>query len=242
MPPDGSLVCPSLTKDLLVLNLLGMPRLSAKVLARFLTASVEKVRLSPGDRKEYQDQVWEMYKESYRAIGLTAQSPSDLMEFDAWDLFLDDALKPIAFSLAKHTRFGLKGGLSGSDGSPVGKQSIKQWIQSRTKLPGYYAEVSHAVERLSRGAGAPVVCAIWVPKVLGKDIQVMPDGIHYERSIQGIGRVVKMMVGNPQGIPSGDGQACPLPDESTGRTAGSLAEDTSVTEQLSHWGCQLEAD
>jgi hypothetical protein len=162
-----------------------------------ILSGVEKLPLSPGERGNYQDAVWEMYAASYRSIGLQAKSPSDLMEFDAWDLFLDEGT-PVAFSLSKHTRFGIKGGLLGSDGSSTGKSAIKDWIRSRTKLPGYYVEVSHAVERLSEGA--PVVCAAYVPQVLNKPVKPLPDGIHYERVLQGIGTVDQPRLANLGGL------------------------------------------
>jgi len=205
-----------------------------RVVRRWKIASVNRVRIDPGERSDYQDQVWDMYTASYRAIGLIASSPSELMEFDVWDMFMADD-KPVAFSLAKHTRWGVKAGLLGSDGSSEGKSAVKHWITARLKMARYYAEVSHAVERLSQGA--PVVCAVWVPKVLGKPINPMPDGIHYERNIVGVGSATKMMVGNPRGVPSGI--SCPV---GIPVRHAAIAADESRASVLSHWACHYDPE
>jgi hypothetical protein len=82
------------------------------------------------------------------------------------------------------------------------------------------------------------VCAVYVPEVLGKPVKPMPDGIHYERVLTGIGTVVKKMVGSPRGIPSGDGGSCPM---DAGLRAATLGEeDSDVVSILSHHGCQYD--
>jgi len=201
-----------------------------------------------GERKDYMDAVWAMYKTSYAKIGLHVSSASGLMEYDSWELFMDDEGKPIAFNLYKSTPFGLKTGLLGSDGSSEAKSIIKSHIKSRYSRSGVYGEVSHAVEKLSEGA--PVVCAINVPTVLNKTIVPMDDGVHYQRSLQGLGMVTKKMIGSPRGVPSGSAGMCPVPETPgqplTPEQAGGRTADQShlsvELEMAEHAACQLFGD
>jgi hypothetical protein len=96
-------------------------------------------------------------------------------------------------------------GASGSDGSPEGKQRAVHNIRTRFKQPGVYGEVSHKVKDIALAAGAPVVCVDYVSDILGKNITPVGDN-QYERSLSGVGRVVKVMVGKPRGVP----QDCPV--------------------------------
>ena len=103
-----------------------------------------------------------------------------------------------------------------------------------------YGEVSHAVEKLSQGA--PVVCAIYVPQVLGKAVVPERDGVHYRRSLEGVGMVTKKLVGRPKGVPVSSENACPVPDADLipARMAGQ-EEDHEIL-LADHMSCQLELD
>ena len=215
------------------------------VVFRWLSASAKAVWVSGGQRREYLDAVWAMYGSSYAKIGLHVSGPNGLMEYDRWELFLDDG-KPIAFNLYKTTPYGLKTGLLGSDGSSEAKSIIKGHIKSRYSRGGVYGEVSHAVERLAQGA--PVVCAVNVPMVLGKTIVPEADGVHYQRSLKGVGMVTKKMIGSPKGIPSGPEAMCPIP-ENPGQPVtpeqARVAEQQRFADELEaaeHASCQLFED
>lgn len=134
----------------------------------------------------------------------------------------------------------------GSDGSAIGKATVKQHIKDRYKRPGIYGEVSHAVEKLSQGS--PVVCAVHVPKVLEKVVVPLENGVHYQRKIGSLGMVTKKMVGNPRGVPAGPENVCPLPDKPgepiTPNDAHKLAME-KVSQELDmaeHMACQLDWD
>ena len=217
-----------------------MDPLAHRVQSRYFYSRAQAKWVSGGERNAILDQVWAMYKDSYAKIGLTMSSASGLLKYDLWEVFFDDD-KPIAFNLYKRTSMGLKTGLLGSDGSAEGKGVIKSHIKNRYRRSGVYGEVSHAVERLSEGA--PVVCVINVPKVLGKVVIPQDDGVHYSREIEGVGKVVKKMVGNPKGIPSGPEGACPIPEPGkplspSARTA--FEELSSDFDMDDHMSCQLD--
>jgi hypothetical protein len=179
------------------------------VVARYKAAFSSTEWVYGADRIQYLDAVWEMYKGSYAKIGLIIPSPQGLFdEYDTWELFFHED-KPAAFCVLKTTPFGLKVGLIGSDGSGPGKTLVKQALRTTMHKPGFYIEVSHAVEKLTEGS--PVVCAVHVPVVLKKTVVPQLDGVHYERAIAGVGNVIKKMVGRPKGVPSSDGSNCPVP-------------------------------
>lgn len=157
------------------------------------------VELPPAAHDGVQAAVWDLYVRTYASIGLIIDDPSDLDEYDVWKVYFDDEGRVRAFALGKTTRYGVKRGLSGSDGSDVGKRAVKAELAAALHQPGVYGEVSHAVEHLALKAGAPVVCSSDAAIVLGKQIRPLPDGIHYERLLA-VGPVVKLMVGRPLNV------------------------------------------
>lgn len=159
--------------------------------------------LTNADRIPYRDAVWAMYTKTYQAMGLIHSRPGELFEYDHWEVCQEEG-QPVFFVLMKRTPFGLKSGLSGSDGSSQGKVRALNRLRTSFQKPGVYGEVSHKVEAIVLASGAPVVCARHVPKVLGKLVDVLEDGLHYMRSLSSVGRVTKIMVGRPRGIPVTD--------------------------------------
>ena len=192
-----------------------------------------------GLSQETLDRVWDMYKNSYAKIGLKVSSIGEMVsEYDAWRLAYDGEV-PVAFSVGTKTSFGVKSGLSGSDGTPAGKDSIKSLLSTIYKQPGFYSEVSHAVEHIAAKAGAPAVCAVYVPNIIKKQIEPADDGIHYSRILGGVGNVTKILVGRPRGIPTTDYDhpVCPIGDPSL-RTSGEVEPDDSA-DYAAHIACLL---
>lgn len=153
------------------------------------------------DREHYQSRVWAMYVATYQKMGLTLGSRHELMKYDTWGLFHigNDIL---AFNVMTTTKFGLKSGLSGSDGSSAGKNAVIMSLATRAHTPGMYAEVSGKVEEIMLSHGAPVVCTKYVEHVLGKPIKPEHNHMHYTRSISGVGSKRKILLGLPNGIPT----------------------------------------
>lgn len=218
---------------------------SARVARRYLLkqAAAEWRDVNPKTlTREALAQVWDMYQASYKTLGLKASGIGEMVsEYDHWSLAysLEDDLVPVAFYMAKTTPFGLKGGFLGSDGSPDGKAAAKQVLLVTLKRPGYYLEVSHAVEHIAVKAGVPVVCAAYVPAVLHKDVEPSVDGLHYTRNLQGIGVLEKLLVGRPRGIPVTDihHPECPLPE--VGLRQGGDPEDDTLGDRDAHLACVL---
>lgn len=175
-----------------------------RVASRYMRrASSSQIRVKGNDRRDYIPQVWDMFEKTYRAIGMPVKSPEGLLKYPIWDLYFHEET-PVMFNLYKDTPFGLKSGLSGSDGSSEGKRAVVDNLRSKFKQSGYYGEVSHKVEAIAIAAGAPVVCATFVAKILGKPVQPVGDSLHYERNLDGVGSVTKIMVGKPKGVPTTD--------------------------------------
>lgn len=185
---------------------------AARVAHRFLYAASTPVRLTGGDREALVDDIWEMYERIYRSIGMSVKTARGLLEYPVWDVVMHDG-RPVAFTLYKQKRYGLKSGLSGHDGSPQGKSAAIQSIKSKFKRPGVYGEVSHKVKAIALSAGAPVVCAAYASQVLGKPTDLDDeDPLQYTRTLKGVGKVKKTLVGSPRGIPTTDPRnpQCPI--------------------------------
>lgn len=197
------------------------------------------IRVTGGKRGEYEDIVWDMFVRSYSKIGLTLSSPSQMYNYAVWELCQAQG-EFVAFNVFKSTSYGLKSGLSGSNGSSEGKRAVVNGIRTKFKQPGHYGEVSHKVEGIALAAGAPVVCAAHVGAILGKNVKVLDDGIHYTRQLKGVGNVTKVLVGNPRGIPTtrASDPSCPV---------SLAAADYEVTEDdhldlAAHFACVAMAE
>lgn len=160
------------------------------------------------------EDVWAMYVGSYAKIGLVVDNPEQLArEYDRWWLLLDADGRPRAFKLAKTTPFGVKAGLSGTDGSKDARRQLVADTGAWFTQPGFYGEVSHRMEEIVAAAGVPAVCTSDARRVLGKTIE--PVGpIHYSRPIAGVGSVTKVMVGLPSGVQPVD-YAAPVCDRTS---------------------------
>jgi len=140
-----------------------------------------------------------MYAQVYGRIdsSLNIEDADGLFEFDRWILIQDARGKLIGFVLLKTTPFGLKVGLTGSDGSVAGREAIKAFHRRVYREKGVYGEVSDALERVVAGHAprVPVDVAQLVlrPKVVHREA----DGYHYSREITRLGRRTKLMVGTP---------------------------------------------
>lgn len=204
------------------------PELRPYLLPILKEASAQWTEVRPRSlTPEVLDKVWDMYVDTYRAIGVKAANINEMVsEYDRWSLAYEGD-KLIAFGTYKTTSYGLKAGFFGSDGSTEGKQAVKERISYSVKHPGFYAEVSHAVEHLALKFGAPVVCAVYAANVLGKKIHQEEDGVHYTRPMAGIGMVTKVLVGNPRSVPTTNFQHpdCPM-EEPRSLQAHELVGDT----------------
>lgn len=209
-------------------------------LLRGKQAAAQWKDVSPEDMsQETLDRVWDMYKTSYAKIGLKVSSIGEMLDdYDVWRLAYDGDV-PVAFSVGTSTSFGIKSGLAGSDGTVEGKASIKILLSTLYKQPGFYSEVSHAVEHIAAKAGAPAICAVYVPSIIKKQIEPADDGIHYSRILGGVGKVTKVLVGRPRGIPTTDYNrpVCPIGDSSLRESSGVEPDDSA--DYASHIACLL---
>lgn len=193
------------------------------------------VRVEGDERITYAAQVWSMYETSYAAIGLIASGPDQLLtEYDVWWLAFDEAGLSRAFRVAKSTPFGLKIGLSGTDGSREAKTFLKSTLADWFTEPGVYSEVSHKMEELARQNRAPAVCTSDAARVLRKSIEPV-DAVRYTRNIGPVGAVTKVMVGRPMDIPvvDLDSPSCPKPSlRLSGFERAAASDDVDLLETL----------
>ena len=205
-------------------------------LLQILTASSCQT-LTGGSREEFLDEVWAMYENSYKSIGMHVQNPRRLLSYAVWELCFGEGGKPSSFAMFEATPYGLKATLSGHDGSSTGKAQAVQGLRTKYKESGVYGEVSHKVKDIALAAGAPVVCNAFVPQILGKPVDPQDDGISYARNLAGVGRVVKVLVGNPKGVPTTSATRPLCPQEVPVTTAS--ADLTPDPDVVSHYACLL---
>jgi hypothetical protein len=149
---------------------------------------------------ELLEAIFDMYITTYSAIDSRFNIPDKyaLFEYNRWLIIEDDHGNLLGFVLLKTTAAGFKIGLTASDGSPKGRQTVRGFHERVFFVEGIYAEVSDAMERIVLKAHVPKVRATDAESVLeGKQLEVHEDGYHYTRSITRIGDRVKIMVGKP---------------------------------------------
>ena len=216
-----------------------MDPIARRVASRYLQAS-GWVNVS-AHREAYQEALWAMYEASYRTIGMHLSGTTALLKYPHWEVHMGPDGQANAFRLAEPTPYGLKLTLGGSDGTPEGKAALKQSMAEGLKKPGWYGEVSHAVEVIAVKGGAPTVCAEYAGEVLKKPVVPDPDGVHYTRNLTGVGRVKKRMVGLPRGIPTTD-SVSPMCPVSTQMPEARVASGEDNFEMVEHVGCMIDLE
>ncbi len=148
------------------------------------------------------DTVFEMYRDTYSVIdsGFNISDKYGLFEYNRWILVEDDSGESLlGFIFLKTTAFGLKIGLTSTDGSDRGRKAIRGFHERVFFVDGVFAEVSDAMERIVTKADAPRVSGEDAQSILvGKSLDVHDDGYHYTRHITGLGNRMKLMVGKPR--------------------------------------------
>lgn len=216
-------------------------RVASNYLRKMAGASVQ---VHGGDRTKYLDQVWDMFVKTYASIGLIVKSPHELIaEFPIWEISFGSDGEPVAFNVFKSTPYGLKSGLAGSDGSSEGKSASVASIRKKYHQSGYYGEASHKVEAIAASSGAPAICAVYAPKILGKNVDPDPDGIHYSRNLAGVGRVKKVLLGKPKGIPTTEYNNPSCPVDGLEKNAGffDISQDDGI-DKIAHLACLMMTD
>lgn len=201
------------------------------------------ITVKGSDRHEYMDAVWEMYSTTYAAIGLIVPNVEAIAaEFPIWDIYLGKDDKPVAFTVSKTTAYGVKRGLSGTDGSPEGKAAAKAEYAKAFFNPGVYSELSHGAEHIALKSDPPVICAIHAAQVLGKPMTMQEDRVHYTRNINGK-PVTKIMIGRPKGIPTTSIHD-PKCETAGTKEAKDLPKPEPTMEEImdeaEHYGCMLD--
>lgn len=157
----------------------------------------EWLTLMGSNRHNYAKQVFDMYQKSYGSIGMHIKSADELIDkYKIWEVyFLGD--KPIAFAMKSKTEHGIKGGVSGSDGSKEGKKAVVESFGS--ERPFHYTELSGRPREIALQKGLKAVPADEAKKILkeqGHDVEKL-DEVTYRRLLRNIGLVDKTMFGQP---------------------------------------------
>lgn len=178
------------------------------VVDTFLSRKADIVKLKPGKWEvgstqrvltPNQMRVWQLYQNTYSAIGAHVPDISSFMsEYTMmWLIDVDGDTTPDAFIAYKKTPFGRKIGLTGTDGSKPAKKALAIQQDRILKAPGWYVECSGRPKELCEAAGVPKVTdEDDVRRILKKDIQWLGDG-NYVRAIGNLGMHEKSIFGRP---------------------------------------------
>lgn len=154
---------------------------------------------------EDQEEIWNMYEQSYKSIGMHLNKDKLLSKYDDWALEdVDDDPYADLFITFTDTPHGKKLGVAGNDGSAVAKEAIKNAVGKYLTKAGYYAELSLTLEYIAQKRGVPFIDnEEIVEKVLGgKAITWEGDG-YYSRQLGDMGNVAKRLYGYPKGVDQG---------------------------------------
>lgn len=157
--------------------------------------------------QEMIDKVFDLYQKSYSPYTSQGVPPlftgsDQLLKYNRWILVYsdDDPDKNIvSFFLFKTTDYGLKSGITGSNGARPINSMVKKFKVKSLNLKNVFGEVSGRLEEIIIKE-VPVVDYRTAKKILshfGKTDVKQKTGNHYSRSIGNLGVVTKIMVGNP---------------------------------------------
>lgn len=142
--------------------------------------------------------IYALYKTEYSKLDekLNVQMPEALLDYNRWLLLLDETDGLVAFVGFKTTEAGVKLCVLATNGTPQAKRAIKEVARGVLQTDGVFAEVSGGLERVLAGHVAEVTFSD-AEKILGKTLQRMSDGNHYQREITNVGLRTKLLVGKP---------------------------------------------
>ncbi len=148
---------------------------------------------------KYIDEIWDILQRTYKPFGgfKTASSKEELLDKTDLAKLVRKDNKIVAVALYRDQR-GRKSIAKGSDGSLIGKESVKKIYQEDIKMNRSWGEFSEKAELfLLRIGGIPIpntlAAELTNKEILSKD----PNGFHYTRLIQGK-PIKKILIGQPQ--------------------------------------------
>jgi len=105
--------------------------------------------------EDYKDKILDMYKKSYEAIGLRDNGGWDGLKnkMKCSCYLLEDETKLLAVVMYKQTSYGNKISLVISASQEIGKTKVIQKLLELLKNPGFYIEMSDALEHILRKEG-----------------------------------------------------------------------------------------
>jgi hypothetical protein len=180
---------------------------------RFLRAKLELVKnkfveienSAVNKHPEDQANLWDMYENTYKSIGMHLNKDTLFNKYDSWLVNdIDEDPNVDVFVTFTDTPWGKKMGVAGTDQSPRAKEAFKKAIATYLTKSGYYAELSLTMEYVAQKNGVPFIDnQEIVEEVLGgKSIEWEGDG-YYSRQLGGMGNVSKRLYGSPKNVNQG---------------------------------------
>jgi len=148
---------------------------------------------------QYIDEIYKIMVLAYEPIGgfLTANAPEELINKCDLIKIIKRGGKISAVSCYKVTGYGRKLICGGTNGTEKGKNDLYMIIKEDINQidRSAYTEVSGKLEHIYIKNGANPIPNNLVSMIIGKNVEMDPDGFHYYRNIKGQ-RIKKILVGN----------------------------------------------
>lgn len=158
--------------------------------------------------QELLDPVYSLYRDSYAQYAKSGgntliSSAFGLLKYNRWIILYDDndpSREAIGFSIFKTSDYGIKAGLTGSNGGKPAKRKLISFKISSLNQVRIYGEISGRLEEIiiDHVPTVPFSEAEKILNRLGKSDVKKDDGDHYLRRIGSLGIVKKIMVGLPK--------------------------------------------
>lgn len=157
-------------------------------------------------REQYRQQMHDMLHKAYSSIGgyggVGSGTPeesraihNDITHSNIKAVRRGDKISAVQLYKPQHGR---KTIALATDGSTQGKKDMLKTGSEDHEHKRAWAEVSGAPEKIFKKLGYPTVPAKHAEKLLGKQVNVHPDGEHYTRNIGGHPHT-KTIIGHPKG-------------------------------------------
>lgn len=174
----------------------------------YLEEKVLSIGLNPEHehhREKFRNQMHDMLRASYASIGGYGGRGSgsedeskaihdDISNSQIKAVKRGDKLTAVRLYKAQHGR---KGIAVATDGTQQGKRDMLKASEEDKKLKRSWSEVSGAPEKIFKRMGFPTVPAAHAEKLIGKKVEIQPDGEHYTREIGGH-KHTKVILGYPK--------------------------------------------
>lgn len=146
------------------------------------------------------EHIFFLYKQAYKSDSkLLIKDKYALFKYNRWILLENEDGNICTFMLYSSKNYGIKLGITASDGSRIAKKALIMFHIKAFNVVGVIGEISPPLEKKIIDE-IPKIKASKVSAIIDKVIISLKDGYHYKREITNIGKKIKILVGRLKDI------------------------------------------